>query len=139
MNVKDLIKHHEGVVNTIYKCPAGYITIGCGHNLEAKPISNAAVDQILDDDIDDCLRSVATLKFWFDLDEVRQAVLIDMCFNLGFKGLTKFEKMLAAIDERDYVKAAIEMMDSKWARQVGTRASRLEQMMITGNWPKSLK
>ena len=132
--IRRLLKLHEGVKSKPYKCTAGFLTIGVGHNIDAKPLSNEAINQILEDDIEDALREVEMLSFWHDLDEVRQAVLIDMCFNLGFSGLRKFSKMLEALSFGDYVEAANQMMDSRWANQVGGRSKRLGKMMVSGNW-----
>ena len=66
------------------------------------------------------------------LDEIRKRVLVDMCFNLGISRLMKFRRMLAALEAFDYAQAAVEMMDSRWAHQVGNRAKRLKHMMKTG-------
>ncbi len=55
-----------------------------------------------------------------------------MAFNLGMAGLLKFQKMITAIGCMDYGGAADEMLDSRWARQVGRRAQRLAEMMRTG-------
>jgi len=55
-----------------------------------------------------------------------------MAYNLGIAGLNKFRKMWAAIDVADYATAAEEMLDSKWAKQVGVRAIRLSRRMRTG-------
>ena len=70
-----------------------------------------------------------------NLDPVRHAVLMDMLFNLGLRRLQGFRKFLAAMSRRDWTKAAIEMEDSLWYRQVKTRAARLQQMVLTGAWP----
>jgi len=75
---------------------------------------------------------VAEVTVVNDLDAVRQRVVIDMAFNIGVPRLTGFKKMWAAIHCGDYEEAALEMMDSKWARQVGRRAKRLSLMMKTG-------
>ena len=53
-----------------------------------------------------------------------------MCFNLGRPRLSNFKKFLAALEEGDYEKAAVEMMDSRWASQVGDRAVRLRDRML---------
>jgi len=65
---------------------------------------------------------------------VRQAVLVDMAFNLGRAGLASFQKMRAALALGDFERAAAEMLDSLWARQVGRRARELAEMMQTGQW-----
>ena len=62
----------------------------------------------------------------------RQNVLMDMCFNLGTAGLLKFKAMLAAVEARDFDRAADEMLNSAWARQVRGRAQMLPAMMKTG-------
>jgi lysozyme len=68
------------------------------------------------------------------VDDVRFAVITDMMFNLGYKGLSKFKNMLAALQSEDYVTAAREMLNSKWRTQVGKRAEKLAEMMETGRW-----
>jgi len=136
--IRQLLKLHEGVKDRPYRCTADKLTIGVGHNLDDKAISKEAIEQILEDDLEDVLKEVGTLSYWGDLDAVRQAVLIDMCFNLGFSGLKKFKKMHAALNLGDYVEAANQMMDSRWSTQVGSRSKRLEKMMISGGWPSEL-
>lgn len=136
--IRNLLILHEAKRNEIYEDSEGLATIGIGHCLDRKAISDAAVYQIFEDDLDDVMRQVSTLSFWDDLNEVRQAVLIDMCFNLGFRGLKNFKKMMSALKVGDYVEAAAQMIDSKWSRQVKTRAARLEKMMISGNWPDDI-
>jgi len=66
------------------------------------------------------------------LSEVRQRVVADMVFNLGLPRFAQFKNMIAAIEAEDFVQASNEMMDSRWAQQVGLRASRLAEMMETG-------
>jgi lysozyme len=56
-----------------------------------------------------------------------------MGFNLGISRLLHFRRMLSALEQGDYQKAAVEMLDSKWARQVGKRATHLNHMMKTGD------
>jgi lysozyme len=59
--------------------------------------------------------------------------MINMAFNLGFAGMMKFKKMIAAIEKKDFEQAATEMLNSRWADQVGERADRLAKMMFTGD------
>lgn len=70
--------------------------------------------------------------WWRELDDVRQRVLLDMGFNLGVWGLMKFRKTLGHVQAHNFEHASIEMLDSKWAEQVGGRAKALSQMMRTG-------
>ena len=53
-----------------------------------------------------------------------------MCFNLGAPRLSKFHKFIAAINNSEWIEAAVEMMDSRWANQVGARAERLKQIVL---------
>ncbi len=139
MNEAELIKHHEGLRLRPYRCTAGRLTIGYGHNLEDNGISREQAEMLLADDIYECRQSLQhNLLFWPELDKVRQAVLVDMCFNLGWPRLSRFKKMLNALALKDFGSAAAEMMDSRWAKQVPRRAARLVRMMSTGQWPENL-
>lgn len=133
-NVSDLIKIHEGLRLKPYRCTADKLTIGYGRNLEDRGISEAEAEMLLRNDIIEVTGQLCMEPYWSQLNIVRQAVLIDMCFNLGYSGLKKFKRFLAALEEGDFRTAAEEMMDSRWAEQVGTRATRLCNLMLTGEW-----
>ena len=123
------LKLHEGKRNLPYEDTEGYLTIGYGHNLDV-PLSDKAIEQILLDDIETAESELdRLLPWWKELDEPRQNVLVDMMFNLGAPRFMTFQKLLKALLERDYEKAADEMLDSKWYTQVGTRAEVLADMM----------
>lgn len=133
MNLWDQLKLHEGHRNHLYKDTAGKLTIGVGHNIEDKGLSDAVIALILQEDIAEAVSELdRVFPQWRDLNEPRQQVLIDMMFNLGAPKLLTFHKFMAALLEQDYAKAADEMLDSKWADQVGSRAIRLSEMMRTG-------
>ena len=66
------------------------------------------------------------------LDKVRQDTLVNMSFNMGTSGLMRFKKMFKAIEDEDWERAGREMLNSRWARQVGTRAEELSLQMVTG-------
>ena len=73
---------------------------------------------------------------WFtQLDGVREAVLVDMCFNLGIAGLLEFKQTLASIEAHDWQRAHDSMLLSKWAKQVGPQAIEDAQMLLNGCWP----
>ena len=91
---------------------------------------------LLDNDIRRVLAEVCrNIPAFFDVDEVRRAVLVDMAFNLGISRLLGFKKFLAALAIHDYETAAKEMLDSKWRRDVRGRACTLARMMETGELP----
>lgn len=130
---KELLILHEGSRNRIYKCSAGFNTIGIGHNLDANPISDRAVMVIFEDDLNDVLNDLTkNLPWWNTLSESRQLVLVDMCFNLGIRRLLEFRNTLKAMQEGRYEDAAVGMEQSLWAKQVGSRATRLHKMMREG-------
>lgn len=129
-----MIARHEGKRNRPYVDTVGKLTIGVGHNLDDKPISDAAIAQILADDIADCRRDAATFPWFVGLDPARQDVVLDMLFNLGLKRFTGFKNTIAAIESGRYVVAADLMLDSLWAKQVGRRSQELSAMMRTGQY-----
>jgi len=131
--LKDQISLHEGVEKKVYLDTEGIETIGVGRNLRDRGLSEDEIDLLLDNDIAICEEELINNFEWYaELDEVRKRVLIDMAFNLGMPKLKQFAKMLDAIENKDWVNVASEMLDSRWAEQVGNRASRLSEMMETG-------
>jgi len=139
--LRELLRQHEGLKLKPYQCTAGRWTIGYGHNLEAHnaawpvSITQEEAEKYLDQDMAAAEKHCQMqIPFFNGLDDVRKAVLIDMCFNLGISGLSGFRKTLTAISGKQYKTAAIEMLNSKWAVQVGKRAIRLSDMMATGKW-----
>lgn len=125
---------HEGRRAFVYQDTVGKATIGVGRNLVDRGLSDDEINLLLDNDITAAYNEAVRIIPGFNtLSEDRQHALIDMIFNLGAAGLLKFKKFLAAIEARDFERAATEMMDSKWARQVGQRAETLKAMI----WPKS--
>lgn len=136
-----MLKRHEGTGPTKngrflpYKDTVGKLTIGYGHNLTDKGLTLRQAEALLDDDIDEAIRDLVARFPWVaQLDVVRQAVLVDMCFNLGIGGLAQFRQTLAAIQRGDYETASVRMLESLWADQVGRRARRLAEMMRSGQW-----
>jgi GH24 family phage-related lysozyme (muramidase) len=115
-----------------YKDSEGILSIGIGRNLEAKPLSDAVVRLMLDEDIDEAVAFLdRNLPWWSRLDEPRQGVLANMAFNMNAR-LLGFKRMLAAAEAGRYSDAASEMLNSKWAGQVGERAVRLAETMRDG-------
>ncbi|WP_372809443.1 glycoside hydrolase family protein [Litorivivens sp.] len=136
-----LIKLHEGAVikngrHMPYKCSADKWTACYGRNIEDMGFSQDEADYLLQNDIARVRRELEARGIISGLDDVREAVAMDMCYNLGINRLLKFRKFISALRVKDFDRAAREMVDSKWYRQVGTRAKRLVKMMKTGEWPK---
>ena len=116
------IKQHEGLKLKPYNCSAGVLTIGYGHNLE-NGITKKQAELLFEVDFENCIADVDKV-FGEDVDIFSEVygVLLDLMFNLGYERFCGFKKFIAAIKCKDYHKAADELVDSKWYRQVGTRA-----------------
>lgn len=127
---------HEAMKLKPYRDSVGKLTIGVGRNLDDIGITPNEAMFLLSGDIDHAIRGlVARYPMWFpDLDPVRQAVLINMAFNLGLTGLASFGLTLGAVAAGEFDKAADHMLASKWATQVKGRASELATQMRTGEW-----
>ena len=127
-----LIKH-EGMRLHPYKDSVGKVTIGIGRNLDDNGITEEEAIYLMRNDIESHAKDLAAhFPIVRDLDDVRYYVLVNMAFNLGIVRLAGFKKMWGCITTGDYEGASLEMLDSKWADQVGNRAVELSQMMKTG-------
>ena len=137
----DMLKRHEGEVkkngrHVAYMCPAGHWTIGIGRNIDPNGgigLSDEEVDILLEGDILRVTKELSAEYPWFNsLDDARKNALIDISFNLGATRLRLFKKALAAMEVADYSLAADEFMDSRWAKQVRSRAIELTEMIRNG-------
>jgi len=145
MNIEALreqLKIDEGVKYEIYKDHLGYPTFDIGHLItendpehgkhDGTEISEDRVNEIFETDV---AKFVSEAKILFpdldDLPDVAQQVIVNMAFNMGRPRLSKFKNFIAGVNDRDWTRAAEEMMDSRWATQVGDRAIRLRNQILT--------
>lgn len=132
------LRRDEGVRAHMYYDSEGYATIGVGRLIDPRRgggLRESEIDYLLANDIEEAVAALRDRLPWFDsLNEARQGVLANMAFNLGVDGLLGFKRTLALVERGDYEAASVEMLDSKWARQVGQRAQRLSEQMRTGRW-----
>lgn len=134
MTIEEQLILHEGLRLKAYKDLTGHLTIGVGRNLDAVGISREEAMLLLKNDLLQVRGELASkLPSWEQLNPYRKRALIDMAFNLGVGGLLKFKKMLVAVERGNYEQVSIEILNSKWALQVGKRAQRLALMMRTGS------
>lgn len=144
-NLIKQLKRDERLRLSAYLDSVGVLTIGYGHNLAASPlpgitkpgdtITQAQAEQLLAEDTDIAIREAVRLFPWVQrLNDPRQAVIYNMMFNLGASRLRGFRRFLSAAERGKYQTAALEMIDSQWARQVKGRAERLAKQMSTGEW-----
>ena len=133
------LKRHEGVKSHAYKCTANMITVGVGRNIDENGgigLSDDEIDYLLENDIKRCKQELISLSWFTDLDAVRQDAIVNLCFNLGLTRLMGFKNAMAAMAEGDYERAADEFYDSRWAKQVKSRADEVCEMIRTGRHPE---
>ena len=130
---KQLIRD-EGLKLKPYTDTVGKLTIGVGRNLEDNGISEAEAIHMLQNDINTSERELSRYSWFMQLDPIRRDAIINMHFNLGLPRLLTFRSMIAALDDGNYTKAANEALDSKWAQQVGERATRIAKQIKTGEY-----
>jgi lysozyme len=147
---------HEGLRLEVYKDSLGIDTIGIGRNLEDRGITKEELDwmdipnmaivhtlgiteadamYLAENDVqiveEELVRAHPCVN---KLDAVRQLVVMDMAFNMGVPRLCKFKNMWNAIHEENYIAAAKEMLDSRWAVQVKSRSTKLANAMHNGEF-----
>lgn len=126
------IKEDEGLSLMPYDCTAGVLTIGYGRAIGLNGITEDEAETLLKNDVaiaaNDARQYLGDTAFEA-LNAERQAVLINMAFNLGLSRLRQFVKLKAAILEADWDEAAAQMLSSKWSSQVGARSVRLAAIM----------
>lgn len=132
-DVFDLLADDEGCVDHVYFLN-GIPHVGFGHNLVNGPkISTAALKMILKDDVAFFADKCQHLAGWAQMSDARQAVVLNIAFNVGFGGLLDFVKFLHAISVQAWDDAAAELLDSDAARQLPDRYKRLAAIMRTDN------
>lgn len=150
MDIIQRLVINEGLRFNPYLCSAGKLTIGVGrcldtnpltqdeinfigHDCRTQPITKDQAFYLLRHDIDKVKKQLdKKLPWWKNLNEDRQYVLIDMCFQMGISGLLKFKKMLLNLSTGYYQQAADELMDSEYAKQTPARAERNKYCLING-------
>lgn len=131
----------EGVRYSPYRDSVGIMTVGVGHNLKVSPVpsewvyplSNSQINQLLSQDLEIVFTGLHNkLPWWRNLSYARQRAIINMAFNMGVENLLEFVHMLAALQIKNWIEAVAQMKSSKWASQVGDRATRLEVLILKG-------
>lgn len=136
---KKFAKEHEGFRDKPYRCPAGKLTIWYGHNLMDNVKETAEV--VLDADLERAVfdlqtvlpnsaYSDVTFTAFDEMPDFAKFVLIDMCFNMGVTRLLGFKNMLAAMVHGDWQRAADEIVDSDYYKQVGNRSKELVRILM---------
>lgn len=125
----------EGRRAIAYVDTVGKMTAGVGRNITDRPFFDDEIALMLKNDIREVEKDLdRRLPWWRQMTPARQNVLANMCFNLGISRLLGFEQALTHMRAGRYDDAAREMLDSRWARQVGDRAKRLAALMRKGEF-----
>lgn len=132
------LKRDEGVVLHAYRCSLGFLTLGIGRLVDGTKgggITMAEAEFLLNNDLQKVDQQLRDRFPWFSaLDEVRQAALMNMTFQLGIGGVCGFPKMLACLRDGRYADAETHALDSQWSKQTPARARRVAKQLATGAW-----
>lgn len=147
------IKFEEGRKYKIYKCTKGYLTIGDGIKM---PLTDDEIEKIsksrgysitnekiyndfvlTDDECDilinsrllDVLGSLNDCEWFTKSPENVRIALVDMCYQMGFVGLSKFKKTIYHIKSKNFGLASEECLRSDWAKQTPNRANRNSKLI----------
>ena len=134
--LKDRIKEHEGFRNIIYKDSLGFATIGYGHLVkkddpfvEGHTYSQKLLNDYFELDFTNAVMGAERLLGNQAMNYKAKCVIIEMVFQLGMTGVSKFKNTLKAVKEENWDTAADEMLDSVWAEQTPERANELSSTM----------
>ncbi len=141
MNLERLmesVQKHEGYRNKVYLDTLGKRTVGVGHLCvedfweDDKEYEEKFLMEILAEDLQNAIKGARELKEEHSctyIDEIAQEIIVEMVFQLGKNGVSKFKNMWKALSEYNYTGASYEMLDSKWAKQTPNRAKSMAELM----------
>ena len=130
MSLLDRIKHHEGFRSKVYKCTEGYDTIGYGFAIKDLELDEDISEMILMQKLDNLMTRIGkTFVWWRSADSTVKDVVVEMCYQLGVSGFSKFKKTIDHLENKRYGKASAEMLDSRWSKQTPNRALELSNLI----------
>lgn len=133
--LQKMLIRHEGEVNHAYQDSEGYWTIGVGRLIDKRKGGGITHDEamyLLGNDIANTVEQCITFHWFGSLSDNRKLVIANMVFNMGLPTFKQFKKTIKYIEDGRYDKAAMEMLSSRWADQVGKRATELSDLMRNG-------
>lgn len=130
---KEAIKKEEGFRMETYYCTEGHLTGGYGHKMlegEEVPKDKAGWDKLFERDFARAVTGAEDLLMMCpNIDETARNIVVEMVYQMGAYGVSKFKGMLKALQDEDYKQASVEMLDSRWAKQTPNRAKRMAERM----------
>lgn len=143
--IAPLTADFEGFSAKVYKCPAGFNTIGYGRNIEANPLNAQELAQLqngevskevalvwLKEELERCYERLNKLSWFKELDKKRAAAMVDMCYNLGYNSLMGFKNSIAMLANKEWEKAGENLKQSKWYKQVKRRGVKIVSIIESG-------
>jgi len=135
--IKELTEHlivFEGLRLKPYHCTSGKLTIGIGRNLDDRGISEDEAMVMLKNDITIVQEELLARWPWIeDLPPRAKLVMYDLAFNMGVPAISNFQNMLKDLADENWEGAAKNLLDSKYAEQVGRRATYNAHLLETAN------
>jgi lysozyme len=129
----DQLKDFEGLELKPYRCTSNKLTIGLGRNLEDNGITEEEAYYLATNDLDSLMDELdRKIPWWDDLNEPRKRALLNLAYNVGTPTLMKFKKTLEHLKNGLYTEASEEVLQSRWADQVGRRATFISEVFKTG-------
>ena len=130
MDLLKELKKHEGFRPSVYECTEGYETIGYGFAIKDLVLDEDVAELILMKKLHKLLERIRIAFPWFkDIDDKARSVVVNMCYQLGLSGFSKFKKTIYLLETEQYEDASIEMLDSLWAKQTPSRARELSEAL----------
>jgi len=130
MSLLDKIKEHEGFRSSVYQCTQGVDTIGYGFAIKDLELTKEIAEQILIKKIANLESNISKKFDWYHTaPQEAKEVVINMCYQLGLSGFSKFKKTIYLLETEQYEDASIEMLDSLWAKQTPRRAKELSEVI----------
>lgn len=129
------IKNHEGFRDTVYLDSENKPTCGWGHYLwVGSRVPLEASEAFFKQDISDAISEFSKLppRFRKHLNEARRRVVVELIFNMNLQKVLQFKKFWATVELENWVEAEVQLLDSRWAVQVKSRAKELAQRFLLG-------
>ena len=131
-NLIENIKESEGFRAHAYLDTLGVLTIGYGFAIKDLDLDEDIAEEILLRKVKNLAQRVQNKFDWFNTaPDVIKEVVVEMCYQLGLKGFSKFKKTISYLEKENYLEASKEMLDSKWAKQTPNRAKKLSNIVAS--------
>ena len=130
MSLIDSIKQHEGYRSKVYKDSLGIPTIGYGFAIKDLELDQDICDLILERKVKDLKDRIKKKFSWYKyMPPTIKEIIIEMCYQLGVYGFSCFKKTISYLQNKEWEKASVEMLDSRWAVQTPRRARELSEIV----------